>query len=79
MQRQITYDIRKIARQALLQMGPMTLSELSKITGVPKDKLRYAIESTCPFDALFRKSCSDGVCEYEAIPTADVYGGKSFY
>lgn len=79
MQRQITYDIRNIARQALLQMVPMTLSELSKITGVPKDKLRYAIESTCPFDALFRKSCSDGVCEYEAIPTAEVYGGKSCY
>ena len=34
---------------------------------------------TCPFEALFRKTCSDGVCEYEAISTVDVYGGKSFY
>ena len=79
MQRQITYDIRNIAHQALLQMGPMKLSDLAKLTKVPTEQLRYAIESTCPFEALFRKRYLDGISEYEAISTDEVYGGNGFY
>lgn len=79
MQRPKTYWIRDIAYQVLLRRGAMNLTDLAGMTGIPKEELRYAIESTMPFGAVFKKSIFDEECIYEAVPIDEVYGGENFY
>lgn len=57
----------------------MNLTDLAGMTGIPKEELRYAIESTMPFGAVFKKSIFDEECIYEAVPIDEVYGGENFY
>ena len=79
MQRQKTYVIRAIAHQVLSQSGPLTLHDLFGMTGIPTNELRYAIESTEPFGAVFKKNDADGVCVYEAVALDEIYGEEDFY
>ena len=78
MQRSKTYWIRDVAHQVLSQRGPLTLLDMSGIIGIPKEELRYAIESTEPFGAVFKKYEVDGVCIYEAVAIDEIYGEKIF-
>lgn len=78
MQQYSTYELRRIAHETLTKHGPMTLNNLAKIIGCPKEMLRYAIESAVPFDAMFRKRV-DGETIYEAVPIEEPYGGKDLY
>lgn len=77
-QRPVTYELRGLAYDILLNHGPKTLNELAQMIGCPKDMLRYAIESTSPFDAVFRKSV-EREAVYEAVPAEEIYGGEDFY
>lgn len=79
MQRPKTYWIREIAYQELLQRGPMSLTDLAGVVGIPKEELRYAIESTMPFGAVFRKTEDNDESLYEAVAIDEVYGGDGFY
>lgn len=79
MQRQITFEIRNAAFDALSRFGPMTLSELERMTGFTKRKLKYAIETTNPFNAIFKKNYKNRILKYEAVPICDVYGEENFY
>ncbi len=79
MQRPKTYWIRYTAYQILLHEGSKSLSDLEKITGISKDELRYAIESTEPFGAMFKKIVVNGVVMYEAIDIEEVYGEENYY
>lgn len=71
--------LRAIAYQVLSQRGHLTLHDLSGMTGIPTYELRYAIESTEPFGAVFKKYDVDGASVYEAVELNDVYGGEDFY
>lgn len=79
MQRTKTYSIRNEAYQTLLHGGPMSLSDLAEITGISKEVLRYAMDSTEPFGAVFRKIETNGVIRYEAVENEEVYGEENFY
>ena len=79
MQRQKTYWIRNAAYQVLLHEGLKSLSDLAEISGISKEELRYAIESTEPFGAVFRKIDVNGVTLYESVDNEDVYGEENFY
>ena len=72
------YNLRAFAHSLLLQQGPMTLNDLEHLTGIPKERFYYAIESTSPFGALFRKYVGRET-HYEAVPIEDIYGEDDFY
>ena len=74
MQSQKIYSRRKDIHDVLTKMGPMTLSDLEMIMNLPKNKIRYTIESTHPFEALFKKVHMNRICKYEAVPLDDIYG-----
>ena len=78
LQRPQTYYFRTLSHDILLQQGPKTLNELEQLTGIPKEKIYYAIESTSPFEAMFRKRIDRAVV-YEAVPIDEVYGEEDFY
>lgn len=79
MQNSITYYIRKKVHESLQIYGKQTLFQLARRLGWSKDKIRYAIESTSPFGALFRKHKKNGICYYEGVSIDEPYGGKDYY
>ena len=78
MQHPKTYELRRIAHHILLQREPMTLGNLALMIGCDKEELRYAIESTEPYDAWFHKEVIEETV-YEAVPAEAIYGGEDFY
>lgn len=78
MQRPKTYALRGITHDILLQHGPMSLNALAAMIQCPPEELRYAIESTSPFEAVFKKYV-DREAYYDAVPLDSVYGGEDFY
>jgi len=78
MQRPKTYALRGLVHEVLLQHGPMSLNDLAAMTQIHAEELRYAIETTFPFEALFIKHC-DHETVYEAVPLDSVYVGEDFY
>lgn len=73
MQRPSTVGLRRQAYNILLIQGRTSLSVLASQIGCPKDMLRYAIESTFPFGAMFKKIIETEIM-YEAIPVNEIYG-----
>ena len=79
MQTPKTYALRGEAHYILCNQGPTSLAELARIIGCEKEELRYAIESTFPFDAMFKKIVAQETV-YEAVPIDEVYDGEEeFY
>lgn len=78
MQMPKTYAFRGIAHEILLQHGPLSLNGLAAMIGCTTEMLRYAIESTEPFDAWFHKEVFPETI-YEAVPVEVIYGGEDFY